>query len=157
MIGSVSSLTDGLPNLSDGWYIYSGDDTNEAMVRFGTNNGTFKCRVYYANDTEAGTVAYVTNSLVAEADCSHGLRKSGKVVTLRFSITPSGTSGGTTWVTIGTIPSGFRPSYWVYQNTAGLNTTSQTYIRVDSSGNLQIYKNHTSAAVVRCEMTWILD
>ena len=156
-IGSVSSLTDGLPNLSDGFYIYSGSDTNEAMVRFGTNGGVFRTRAFFANDTEVGTVAYVTNSLVAEADASHGLRKSGKVVTLRFSITPSGTSGGTSWVTIGTIQSGFRPSYYVYQNAASLNSTGQSWIRVDSSGNLQLYKNNTSTAAVRCEMTWILD
>ena len=156
-----SDTVDGLPKSSTFAYLFtSSGDYKEAgsIIRFGTySDGTFYLKVIYTNDTITGSVAYVTNSLVAEAGCGHGLRKSGKVVTLRFEITPSGTSGGTAWVTIGTIPSDFKPSYYVYQTAASLNSTNQSWIRVDTSGNLQLYKNNTSTSAVRCEMTWILD
>ena len=156
-----SDTVNGLPKSSTFAYLFtSSGENNEAgsIIRFGTySDGTFYCKQIFPNNTVTGTVAYVTNSLVAEADTGHGLRKSGKVVSLRFQITPSGTSGGTSWVTIGTIPSGFVPPYYVYQNAASLNSTNQSWIRVDSSGNLQLYKNNTSTAAVRCEMTWILD
>ena len=154
MVDNTGTTQDGLPQYSRG---ISFGYQNTSLVSFHTNAYTFGTAIFYDQTTEAGTVSYVTNSLVAEADASHGLRKSGKVVTLRFSITPSGTSGGTSWVTIGTIQSGFRPSYYVYQNAASLNSTGQSWIRVDTSGNLQLYKNNTSTSAVRCEMTWILD
>jgi hypothetical protein len=79
------------------------------------------------------------------------------VVTLNVYATPTSTAGGTSFVTIGTIPSGYRPQVQVGQ---GLTLDASTYydiqIRVTTGGNIQVYKNVTSTAGFRTNMTWII-
>lgn len=155
-IDSTGDLSGGLPNNSSGYFI---PRQNSAVIRFGTTGYSFWYRVIYANDPEDGTLTYTNNSLISEAQFGNiGLKKSGKVVTLSTTsgITPSSTSGGTSYTTIGTLPSGFYPQT---QTEVPIVLRSTTYysafIQVTTAGNIRLYKNNTSTNILNFAMSWI--
>ena len=155
-IDSTEDLSGGLPNNSSGFLI---PRQNSAVIRFGTAGYSFWYRVIYANDPEDGTLTYTNNSLIPEAQFGNiGLKKSGKVVTLSTTsgITPSSTSGGTSYTTIGTLPSGFYPQT---QTEIPIVLRSTTYysafLQVTTAGNIRLYKNNTSTNILNFAMSWI--
>ena len=157
LIYSTGTTQDGLPEHSAGIYIPYGN--SGIIVRFGTSSYSFWSKNIYPQESESIELTYTTNSIFTEANFNSGFHcyRSGKVVTLNIYATPTSTAGGTSFVTIGTIPSGYRPQVQVGQ---GLTLDASTYydiqIRVTTGGNIQVYKNVTSTAGFRTNMTWIL-
>lgn len=160
-ISSCVDSSGGLPKTADGIYIphTSSALIKGAIIRFGCDNYTFWYTILYPNASEEVALSYSTNSVFTEANFNSGFHcyRSGRVVTLNVYATPTSTAGGTSFVTVGTIPSGYRPQIQVGQ---GLTLDSSTYydiqIRITTAGNIQVYKNVTSTAGFRTNMTWII-
>lgn len=160
-ISSCADSSGGLPKTAGGIYVphTSSALTRGAIVRFGCDSYTFWYSIIYPNASETVALTYATNSIFTEANFNSGFRcyRSGRVVTLNVYATPTSTAGGTSFVTVGTIPSGYRPQIQVGQ---GLTLDATTYydiqIRVTTAGNIQVYKNVTSTAGFRTNMTWII-
>ena len=114
-------------------------------------------RVHCAVNNISVPLTYSTNSLVDSTNFANVIcRNSGAVVTLRVQVTTTTTSGGTAWTTIGTIPAGYRPSEWYYRNCFNeSNTFSRGGLRVGTAGEIQIYKNNTTAMTIRESLSWI--
>lgn len=157
IIYSTTTTQGGLPASSSGIFIPYNYDGR--IIRFGTNNYTYSSKVFLPDDPEDGTLTYTTNSLIPEAQFANiGLKKSGKVVMLSTTsgITPSSTSGGTSYTTIGTLPSGFYPQT---QTEIPIVLRSTTYysafLQVTTAGNIRLYKNNTSTNILNFAMSWI--
>ena len=162
-VQSCSDVSGGLPQTATGIYIPYNTATSihrGAIVRFGTDAYTFWYNVIEASDSEAVTLTYKDDqSIITSANFASGFHcyRSGKVVTLNVGATFSATAGGSGYVTVGTIPSGYRPQNTLYE-TVPLDTSSYNNcgIQVDTSGNIKIYKNNTSTQGFRVNLTWIL-
>ena len=153
----TSALTDGLPSYATGCYFPLGNTGR--FFTFGTYNYEFVFNVFRP-DTEqfASAVAWTDNAVVAEAGLTSMLRKQGEIVTLDLSLAPTGPSGGSAYVQIGTIPSGYRPQGDVTIITPVFSATySYAVIQARSSGVLRIWKNNTSTAGINANMTWICN
>ena len=152
-IYNTSALTNGLPEYATGCYFPLG--STGRFYTFGTYSYSYKFSVYRPTSEQfSGTVTYASNEVVSSINCT--LRKQGETCVLDFSLTPTGTSGNSQWVTIGTITSGYYP-----QNAPVIITPvwSATYsyaaLRVTTGGNFQIYKNSTSTASINGQLVWI--
>ena len=162
-IESCADVSGGLPNISTGIYVPYNSSTSihrGAIVRFGTDNYTFWYNVLESSDSEEVTLTYSTGNVIfTQANFNSGfhLYRSGKICTLHVYATPSNQAGGSTFVTVGTIPSGYRPKIDIGQGvTLDSGTYTDNQIRITSGGNIQVYKNHTGTAGFRTNLTWII-
>ena len=156
-IYNTSTLTDGLPEYATGCYYHMSN--NGRIYTFGTYAYNFFYHVYRP-DTEqfSSSVTWTDNAVIAEAGLTSTLRKQGEIVTLDLILSPTGTSGGSAWVNIGTIPSGYRPQGDVTIITPVFSATySYAVIQARSSGVLRIWKNNTSTSSFNANMTWICN
>lgn len=156
-IYNTSTLTDGLPEYATGCYYH--ESYTGRIYTFGTYAYNFWFHVYRP-DTEqyASSVTWTDNAVVAESGLTSTLRKQGEIVTLDLSLAPTGTSGGSAYVNIGTIPSGYRPQNDVTIITPLFSATySYAVIQAKSTGVLRIWKNNTSTASFNANMTWIAN
>lgn len=152
-IYNTSTLTDGLPEYSAG--IFRALDSGGRIFTFGTNHYTFYYSVFIPTSEQVNSsVTYVDNTVVSSI--SSTLRRQGDVCTFDFSLVPTGTAGGSSYVQIGTIPSVYRPQNNVMITTPVFGATFYyAVIRVRSTGAVEIYKNNASTAGINGNMTWI--
>ena len=156
-IYNTSTLTDGLPEYATGCYYHISN--NGRIYTFGTYAYNFWFNVFRP-DTEqfSNSVTWTDNAVVAESGLTSTLRKQGEIVTLDLGLAPTGTSGGSAYVNIGTIPSGYRPQSNVSIITPVFSSTySYVVIQAQSNGTLRIWKNNTSTASISANMTWICN
>ena len=157
-IYDTSITQNGIPQYSFGIYVpYTSTTAIGVMSKFGTSAYTYYFHNINRTVTETGTMTYDnTQTIISEAQFGTCvLRRSGNVCSLRVSMTP--TSGSSTsFVNIGTIPTGFRPSEWYYWSFPGWNSPSTMYgIQIGTSGQFQLYKNNSSTTTIRATLTWI--
>lgn len=157
-IYDTSITQNGIPQYSFGIYVpYTTPTAIGVMSKFGTAAYTYYFHNINRTATETGTMTYDnTQTIISEAQFGTCvLRRSGNVCSLRVSMTP--TSGSSTsFVNIGTIPTGFRPSEWYYWSFPGWNSPSTMYgIQIGTSGQFQLYKNNSSTTTIRATLTWI--
>ena len=155
-IGSCASLTDGLPQYATGIVFTYG--STGIVHRFGTDSYSFWHSQITPDGSEEVALSYSTNNIVTSANFSSGVKlyKSGKACALHIQFTPTSTSGGSSYVTIGTIPSGSRPQQQVDVATHLDSTTFRLIdLRVTTTGNIQVYKNNTYTQTLRGNLAWI--
>lgn len=157
----ASDIVGGLPESCAGIYIPYNESTSAnrgAIVRFGTASNVFWYDVILPQVSKEITLSYSTNNIVTSANFSSGVKlyQSGKACALHIQFTPTSTSGGSSYVTIGTIPSGSRPQQQVDVAThLDSNTFRLIDLRVTTTGNIQVYKNNTYTQTLRGNLAWI--
>lgn len=157
----ASDIVGGLPESCAGIYIPYNESTSAnrgAIVRFGTASNVFWYDVILPQVSKEISLSYSTNNIVTSANFSSGVKlyQSGKSCALHIQFTPTSTSGGSSYVTIGTIPSGSRPQQQVDVATHLDSTTFRLIdLRVTTTGNIQVYKNNTYTQTLRGNLAWI--
>lgn len=160
-VQSCADVSGGLPQTSVGIYVPYNEVSSAnrgAIVRFGTSSYTFWYDVILPQVSKEISLSYSTNNIVTSANFSSGVKlyQSGKACALHIQFTPTSTSGGSSYVTIGTIPSGSRPQQQVDVATHLDSTTFRLIdLRVTTSGNIQVYKNNTYTQTLRGNLAWI--
>ena len=141
------------------YWTYQGDAKYQRHIYSNATAGTYTFNSWvqtYPETSDTATLTYTTNSIV-DSISNLVLRRAGKVCTLRIYLVTTTTSTGTTWTDIGTIPAGFRPGEWYYINCFGeSNTFTRGGLRVGTSGEIQIYKNNTTAMTIRETLSWVM-
>ena len=83
------------------------------------------------------------------------LRRVGKTVNLIFSATLANALAASTWLTIGTLPSGYLPTENIYTSAVWIGgTVAQVYIGTGSAIQVWSSQAQGAGAVVRGSVTW---
>lgn len=160
LVYNSTLLTNGIPNYSTGIYIpYNADTDPSEIIRFGTTAGSFYINRLVDNTSRSASVSYVSNSIItSSSNLGMTLRKSGNVVTLDCQPTFASVDGGTTPVTVATLPSGYLPQSQVVMSVPGQGSSSSNYMcsfYALSGGDIRVYKHNTSTATYRANLSWI--
>lgn len=156
-IYDIADTVSGLPRYCS--FVAYPEGTEMTILRFGTYGGTWYAEEYVPNGVKTGTLTYVSNSIItSSSNLGMTLRKSGKVVTLDCQPTFASVDGGTTPVTVATLPSGYLPQSQVVQSVPGQGSSSSNYMcsfYALSGGDIRVYKHNTSTATYRANLTWL--
>lgn len=107
----------------------------------------------YAGETSV-TFSSIRNTTNTSA-ASGTLRRVGKTVNLIFSATLANALAASTWLTIGTLPSGYLPTENIYTSAVWIGgTEAQVYIGTGSAIQVWSSQAQGAGAVVRGSVTW---
>lgn len=156
-IYDIADTVSGLPRYCS--FVAYPEGAEMTILRFGTYGGTWYAEEYVPNGVKTGTLTYVSNSIItSSSNLGMTLRKSGNVVTLDCQPTFASVDGGTTPVTVATLPSGYLPQSQVVQSVPGQGSSSSNYMcsfYALSGGDIRVYKHNTSTATYRANLTWL--
>lgn len=82
--------------------------------------------------------------------------RTGNVVSLDYWCSYSGTPTARQWITVGTVPAGYRPSYafdFVAVDNSGVTNGVQT--KIESVGSIKVYLTDNRSVGLRIHATYI--
>ena len=147
---------------------------NDGMIAFWIQGGTnqFKLRkIKIETGTSAtdwtpavedyageASVAFSSRRNTTNTSAASGtLRRVGKTVNLIFSATLENALAASTWLTIGTLPSGYLPTENIYTSAVWIGgTVAQVYIGTGSAIQVWSSQAQGAGAVVRGSVTWFV-
>jgi phage minor structural protein len=108
----------------------------------------------YAGEASV-TFSSIRNTTNTTSNAGGTVRKVGKTVNLIFSATLANALAASTWLTIGTLPSGYLPTENIYTSAVWIGgTVAQVYIGTGSAIQVWSSQAQGAGAVVRGSVTW---
>ena len=134
---------------------YVNENSSGTKVGTLTMNG----QSFDVKDNQADTsVTFSSRRNTTNTSAASGtLRRVGKTVNLIFSATLENALAASTWLTIGTLPSGYLPTENIYTSAVWIGgTVAQVYIGTGSAIQVWSPQAQGAGAVVRGSVTWFV-
>ena len=145
----TSDYTDGDHAWSEWKKMLTAEDISKSTAI--TTAGTYALDAVQNNASVSGTLANKINPLTSAIILATGFNKeSGQLFKINRTVTLNGRYSSTTnftqsdFTTIGTLPSGFRPTTSIYGPATVCNTTTvyPAIVRILTTGKVQVYTNN---------------
>lgn len=105
------------------------------------------------------TPTYTSNNIFTQTSWNNTarIRKCGRIGIFCINSNPQNKSSGgsSTYVTLGTIPTGYRPAYTV-RCVFPQQTSGQVIVQIDTDGTIKMVKNNTNTNAVTLSLPYII-